>query len=289
MFKDKCTKFTITCAILLLSTIAIQGCSKKEQPSAETKSNVYAYINDQAITQAEIDTFLKFKGIQDPTSKQAQRQIDDFIYREALTKSIEKQSLLDSSLVEIEMREFKKEMMISRYFETYLSDKVSSDAMRNYYNSNPDEFSTEKVKVAHILVRTSPTMSKEERQSKLTLIHQIHAKASNNPDFETLAKQYSEDQASGQNGGSLGWIKRGDVSKEFSDAAFSLNEGGVSDPISTPFGFHILKVEQAAETVKQPYDQVKGDIRYKLRQLAKKAETERLEKASLVKLVKETK
>ena len=86
-----------------------------------------------------------------------------------------------------------------------------------------------KVKASHILVS-------DESEAK-ALKSQIDEGAS----FEELAKKYSK-CPSGSNGGDLGYFRRGQMVKEFEDAAFDTEVNKVSDPIKTQFGYHLIKV-----------------------------------------------
>ncbi len=86
-----------------------------------------------------------------------------------------------------------------------------------------------KVKASHILVS-------DESEAK-ALKSQIDEGAS----FEELAKKYSK-CPSGSNGGDLGYFRRGQMVKEFEDAAFDTEINKVSDPIKTQFGYHLIKV-----------------------------------------------
>jgi parvulin-like peptidyl-prolyl isomerase len=64
-------------------------------------------------------------------------------------------------------------------------------------------------------------------------------------DFAALAREHSADVGSAQAGGDLDWFRRGVMVPEFEDAAFSLRDGQVSDPVRTMFGFHIIRVERS--------------------------------------------
>ena len=85
------------------------------------------------------------------------------------------------------------------------------------------------VKASHILVDT-----KQEADS-------IKSKIDGGASFESMAAKYSK-CPSGQNGGDLGYFERGQMVKEFEDAAFDLPIGKVSDPVRTQFGWHLIKV-----------------------------------------------
>ncbi len=85
------------------------------------------------------------------------------------------------------------------------------------------------VKAAHILVKT-----KEEADTLKTMID-------DGEDFGVLARQYSE-CPSKASGGDLGYFQRGQMVKEFEDAAFTLPVGTVSAPVKTQFGWHLIKV-----------------------------------------------
>jgi parvulin-like peptidyl-prolyl isomerase len=85
-------------------------------------------------------------------------------------------------------------------------------------------------------VRASHILVKDEGAAK-QLKSQIEGGAS----FEEMAKEHSSCPSKRQ-GGDLGWFGKGQMVKPFEDAAFSLNEGKVSDPVKTQFGFHLIKV-----------------------------------------------
>ena len=99
------------------------------------------------------------------------------------------------------------------------------------------------VSASHILLmyegsmRSSATRSKEEA---LEQINDLKSQLDEGADFADLASEHY-DCPSGSDGGSLGTFGKGQMVKEFQDAAFSLEEGDVSDVVETDFGYHLIK------------------------------------------------
>lgn len=259
---------------VLAVMIAIAGC--------DSNSDSIAEVNGQSVTQAQFDAYLKFKRVPTQNTQLVNRELDDYLEREGLAGQIEEQKLLPAEQVEAEVAEFRKQMLIGRYFEEFLKERVTDEAVRNYYATNPDQFQAKKIHVAHILVRTNPGLSETERQALLTKASAIYTKANSQEDFTALAKEYSEDQLSAQHGGDLGWLQEGAIDPAFSTRIFGMKAGELSEPIVTPFGFHIVKVLEGPQVIKQPFESVAGDIRYRLRQEAKAAELERLKAAAKI-------
>ncbi|MBU0681415.1 MAG: peptidylprolyl isomerase [Proteobacteria bacterium] len=235
-----------------------------------------ATVNGKKITNEQFDAFLKFKRVPVKDETRKARMLDQYLEREALAAVIEKKDLLDNAMIEAELNEFKKEMLISRYFEKYLDEQVTEQAVNNYYNTKAAEYEQKKAHVAHILIRLNMKMSEEERQVKLTTAQEAYSKVRAGEDFGKIAGAYSEDKISAKKGGDLDWVKEGTIDKRFSQTVFTMKEGDVSEPFETPFGFHIVKLLEAPQIVKQPLKGVAGDIRYQLRNQAKKAEMDRL-------------
>ncbi len=263
-------------SLSLVLTVFLGACSDK--PSAP-EVKMIATVNNAGISEQQFNAYLKLKRINSEDTEAVDKALDNYLSKEALANVIQKQNLLDYSEIEAETNEFKKQMLLSRYFEKFLSEKVTEEAARNFYTSNITRYQKRQVHVAHLLVRTNQKMSEAERQALLTKTHEAYSKARAGEAFDELVKQYSDDKLSAKKGGDLGWITEGAIDPLFSQTAFGLNSGEMSEPISTPFGFHILKVLDAAKVVTQPYEVVAGDIRYELRQKAKLAEIQRLKES----------
>lgn len=88
------------------------------------------------------------------------------------------------------------------------------------------------------------TPAPRTREEALAIAKDVRTQLDNGGDFAALAAQYSNDTASAAKGGELGWFSRKDMVAPFASAAFSLPVGSISDPISTTYGYHIIKVEE---------------------------------------------
>lgn len=239
-------------------------------------SNEFAKVNGRKITKDQFNAYLKFKRIPETDTGRLNAVADEYLEREALSSVIEAEEKMDTPVIQAELNELKKEMLISRYFETFLKDAVSEQAVKNYYSAHAEEYEQKKAHVAHILIRTNKKMSETERQAKLTTAQEAYSKVRTGEDFAKVAEKYSEDKVSAKKGGDLGWMKEGSIGPVFSKTVFEMEPGTVSEPFETTFGFHVVKLLEEPKVVKQPFKSVEGNIRYQLRNKAKQAESERL-------------
>jgi len=146
------------------------------------------------------------------------------------------------------------------------SVQVTPEDLRAYYDQHREEYRVpEQVKVSHILIKTplpGPDGKVDEKgvaeaqQRAEDILRQLKSGAN----FEELAKKYSEDPGSAKQGGSLGWIGRGQTVPEFEKAAFSLPVGQISGLVKSSYGFHIIRVEGKQDAHLKPLDEVKDTI-----------------------------
>jgi len=140
------------------------------------------------------------------------------------------------------------------------STQVTDAELQAYYNANLDQYKVEnQAHVEHILFKTvgkTDAEVTEIRQKAQDVLKQAKAGAN----FGDLAKKYSEDDATKDKGGDLGWIVDGQTAPQFQQAAFSLPVGSISDLIQTPYGIEIIKVLDRQTAHTKSFDEVKDSI-----------------------------
>ncbi len=146
--------------------------------------------------------------------------------------------------------------------------KVDDTAEHAYYDQHKTEF--EEAKASHILIRFKgskvPLRAGEKElteEEALAKAQDLRKKILAGADMAALAKTESDDTGSGANGGSLGTFERGRMVAQFDNAVFTLPVGQLSEPVKTPFGYHLIKVE-SRET--KPFEQVKPQLDHALKQ-----------------------
>ena len=132
---------------------------------------------------------------------------------------------------------------------------VTDEEVKDYYEANKSKFKKgATVHAKHILTDS------EEKCNQI-----LESIVSGEKVFEDAAKEFST-CPSGQRGGDLGEFGKGQMVKEFEDAAFGAEVGKVVGPVKTQFGYHLIKVEEKKDETQSSFDEVKDQIKSQLRQ-----------------------
>ena len=138
--------------------------------------------------------------------------------------------------------------------------KVREREIRRYYEKNLETFTTPpKVKARHILFKLDANADEEQLQKRREELQKLLEEIKEGGDFEELAKRVSED-ATAEKGGDLGWFKPGEMVPAFEDAAFRLAIGEVSDIVQSPFGLHLIRVDERQDKVEKDLEEVREEI-----------------------------
>ncbi|HJU84388.1 MAG TPA: peptidyl-prolyl cis-trans isomerase [Holophagaceae bacterium] len=137
--------------------------------------------------------------------------------------------------------------------------KVSDEELKKTYEQRKAVYSTPaQVKARHILFKAA---SDTEIAAAMKKAEELRAKLVKGLDFAKTAEEQSEDPSAKGNGGDLGWFDASKMVKEFSDAAFKMKPGEISQPVKTQFGVHLIKVEGVKPETVKSFDEVKEQLR----------------------------
>lgn len=221
------------------------------------ESNIVAVVNGKEITKDNVLQFLNAIGPQMAMQFQSpdgiKRVIDELVnqellYLDAIELEYDKEKEFNDIL------EQTKTNLLKDYAVNKLIRDVTADEeeYEEYFNSNKNLFEKEETAVAsHILVDS------EEKANE------IISEIIEGLDFAEAASKYSS-CPSKEAGGSLGEFGKGQMVKEFEDKVFSMNEGEISDPVQTQFGYHIIKLDNLNSAVESTYDEVKDQVQKQL-------------------------
>ena len=148
--------------------------------------------------------------------------------------------------------------------EIFDSLTVTDDEVRQYYDTNISQYQTPgQVRANHILLRVDDEDTEEEVVERAA---DLATQARGGADFAELAREHSDDEGTVENGGDLGLFGRGRMVPEFEAAAFEMNEGDISDPVKSAFGYHVIQVTEKQEEITQPFETVQTTIQNLLKQ-----------------------
>jgi peptidyl-prolyl cis-trans isomerase D len=148
----------------------------------------------------------------------------------------------------------KEPLKVQVEYIPYPFDQLSTPAqltekdVEDYYNSNrATKFTTPKqAKVRYIMVRLDPVADAKQKEAAQARANRILTEARGGKNFAELARKESEDP-SAEKGGEIGWLNQGQLPEPLDKQIFALAKGEISEPIETPTGFHIVKIEDIKE------------------------------------------
>jgi peptidyl-prolyl cis-trans isomerase C len=183
---------------------------------------------------------------------------------------------VDGALTQAELEDFKTEALINRYFKKFLDDKVTDQAVEDYYNEHSTDYEEQRIRIAHVLFRISTPVTDAERKAQLAAARNAYTQLKAGKDFAELASALSDDKVSGKIGGDLGSLRVGSTYPMLVKRAVEMKAGEFSEPLESPQGYHLVKVLEPVQTITKPLRTVQSEIRNRLRTEARIAETERL-------------
>lgn len=165
------------------------------------------------------------------------------------------------------LEDVKNAMLAQSFIEKKVEGKVTvtPEEVKAYYEAHKSEFSQpEMVKARHILVRVPSDANEKAWSEAEAKIKDIKKQLDKGKDFAELAKQYSDDPGSKDRGGDLGFFPKGRMVPEFETAAFALKPGETSGPVKSPFGYHIIQVQERKDAAVIPFEDISQQVEQRL-------------------------
>lgn len=191
----------------------------------------------------------------------------DFLNQSDISEDVAKQYYQENSFrfmnpeqVSVQYIELKTEQLEN---EIPVSEK---DIRQTYDAYVADAMTNEQRKARHILINLASDASAEEVKAAKEKIASIKKQLKAGGDFSALAKQYSDDQGSAENGGDLGLVSKGMMVKPFEDALFAMKKGAVSDVVRSEFGYHLIKLDDIQPANVETYAAKKDSIEKQLKE-----------------------
>lgn len=244
-------KFSKLATITLFSALAANQVYAQEKPAA--------VVNGVAIPQARANMLAKAAASQGKMDSPELRLTiqDELINREIMAQEAVKHGF-DKQPDTINQFELAKQtVLVNAFLQDYLKNHpISEDAIKQEYENIKQTTGGKEYNARHILV-------KDENEAK-----SIAAQLKKGSKFEELAKKHSLDQGSRDKGGALGWALPGNFMQTFADALVNLKKGGVSAPVKSDAGWHLIKQEDVRDFKFPAYRDVKANIMQRLQQQA---------------------
>tara|TARA_B100001109_G_scaffold255495_2_gene258780 strand:- start:38125 stop:39942 length:1818 start_codon:yes stop_codon:yes gene_type:complete len=227
-------------------------------------------VGDEIKTRQSQAAFV-LSGIETPVavkmSEALKNELRTFSYSEILAKDLESTiSVSDDDVLaayEASKDRYKTPEQVSlNYVQLKRSDLAADETVTDeelqqaYEDYKRQESAKEQRRASHILIDNSERSDDEAK----ALAQEVYEKLQNGADFAELAKEYSDDIASSNNGGSLGLTPKGSFVPEFEDTLYSLDKGEVSAPVASEFGYHIIRADDIVTPEIKSFAEIKEDL-----------------------------
>lgn len=276
--------------IFLLSSLTVSASAAYDR--------IRIVVNDRVITQNEIDVrlleFIRQKGqtsISPQQEKELRSQLVNLLIEEALLdfqadelkitmteeqldaeldlyrkrnrlSQIEFEELLERRNISLTdfrtsyLKRTRRSLVINQEIKSQIS--ISDERLKTLYEKG--EGKTMRVRARHILLIVDKNAVPGEVERVRQKIASIREQIQSGNSFSEMADRHSQDPSVKNNHGDLGFFGKNDMVREFADVAFSIEPGIISEPVRSPFGFHLIEVLEKKEDPKQDFKSVRPKL-----------------------------
>lgn len=252
------TRASLFAATLLSVSLALPSWAQDAAPEAEAETDVAPTM------EVTVDTVLATVNGEDITLghvvaakeqlPQQYQQLPNDVLLPGLIDQLIQQTVLSQAIdevgagVEVRLENERRTLVAAEKIDEVITAIDEEEIQAAYDEAYADAEPTTEWNASHILVETEAEAADIAEQAR-----------AEDADFAALAKEYSTGP-SGPNGGELGWFSAGMMVEPFEVAVSDMEVGGISDPIQTQFGWHVIKLNETREAGAPPLEEVREEI-----------------------------
>ena len=230
--------------------------------AAQDKDPLVAKVNGTEIHQSDLAVAEEEAGQIPPMSPDAKKDylvqfLSDMIL---VSKAAEAKKMADSDTFKRRIAFAREKLLMEDMLQSVGKAALTDEAMHKVYDEAVKQMGeVQEVHARHILIRAAPGDEKASKAAE-DKIKAVIARLKKGEDFEKVAKEVTEDPSGKANGGDLGYFTKEQMVPEFSDVAFKLEKGQISEPVKTQFGWHVIKVDDKRVKPLPKFEEVKPQI-----------------------------
>jgi peptidyl-prolyl cis-trans isomerase SurA len=202
---------------------------------------VQAALQDTTITIDELD-------VEDMVSEEIESRVTRFGGQQSFEEGLAAQGLTLPAYRDYLRGQVRRQSLTQQYMakrSASLASVIVEEAeIRQFFEEQRDAIGERPPTVVFTQIILVPSPSDSAQAAALSEAARIRQLALEGEDFAELARQFSQDPGSRETGGDLGWFRRGQMVDAFEDAAFNLAINEISDPVESPFGFHVIQMNR---------------------------------------------
>jgi len=241
--------------------------------AAQDKDPLLATVNGIEIHQSDLAVAEEEAGQLPPMAPDAKKDylvqfMADMIL---VSKAAEAKKMGDSAEFKRKIAFAHNKLLMEQLLQSVAKEALTDEAMHKVYDEAVKQMGEQQeVHARHILIRAAAGDDKASKDAE-DKIKAVIARLKKGEDFATVATEVTEDPSGKANGGDLGYFSKEQMVPEFSDTAFKLEKGQISEPVKTQFGWHVIKVEDKRVKPTPKFEEVKPQIE---QYVARKAQAE---------------
>jgi peptidyl-prolyl cis-trans isomerase SurA len=228
----------------------------------ETRAALLQQVLDTRLDELILYTAAKRSGVEireEDIQAQADMHIESarqpFGSEQEFYAALAAEGLSPEQYRQLVLQQLRKPAVVQTYLQQRLRDaprpQVTDAEIQEFYEAHRDAIGSRPATVTLQQVLIEVEASDESRAAARARAQEVLEELRDGGTFEVLARRYSDDPGSREQGGDLGWFRRGRMVPEFEDVVYRMRPGQTSGIVSTDFGYHIIRVERARGTERQ--------------------------------------